>query len=97
MRTLFLLSFLFIQSALFAQIKFTIDAQDDGVTYLVKLMPEASYASPMNITNTAQISFVVQTGGLQLEIFKISKETGKMIIISSPQKAIHQRIMLSSI
>lgn len=63
MRTLFLLSFLFIQSALFAQIKFTIDAQDDGVTYLVKLMPEKSYASPMNITNTAQISFVVQTGG----------------------------------
>ncbi|MFK7984025.1 MAG: T9SS type A sorting domain-containing protein [Saprospiraceae bacterium] len=63
MRTLFLLSFLFIQSALFAQIKFTIDAQDDGVTYLVKLMPEASYDFPMNITNTAQISFVVQTGG----------------------------------
>jgi len=63
MRTLFLLFFVFIQSALFAQIKFTIESQDDGVTYLVKLMPEESYASPMNITNTAQISFVVQTGG----------------------------------
>lgn len=63
MRTLFLLSFLFIQSVLFSQIKFTIEAQDDGITYLVKLMPEESYDSPMNITNTAQISFVVQTGG----------------------------------
>ena len=63
MRTLFFLSFLIFQSSLFAQIKFSVEAQADGSTYLVKLKPDKSYASPMNITNTAQISFVVPTGG----------------------------------
>ena len=63
MRTLFLLSFLIFQSTLFAQIKFSVEFQKDNATYLVKLKPDESYASPMNITNTAQISFVVPTGG----------------------------------
>ncbi len=83
MRTLFLLSFLFIQSALFAQIKFTIESQEDGVTYLVKLMPETSYASPKNITNTAQISFVVNTGGFSvgnIESFKGNWQNNNNII-----------------
>lgn len=63
MRTLFLLSFLCFQSALFAQIKFSVEFQKEDATYLVKLKPDESYDSPMNITNTAQISFVVPTGG----------------------------------
>ncbi|GEM_PF-6786781 len=66
MRTLFFLSFLFIQSAIFAQVKFTIETQDDGATYLVKLKPDETYAAPKNITNTAQISFVVKTGGFMV-------------------------------
>lgn len=91
MRTLCLLSFLFVQSALFAQIKFTVEAQGDGVTYLVKLKPDASYASPMNITNTAQISFVVQTGGFtvgNIENLKGNWQNNNNIIapVSNPNK-----------
>lgn len=91
MRTLFLLSFLFIQSAIFAQIKFTIEVQDDGVTYLVKLKPETSYASPKNITNTAQISLVVTTGGFtvgNIENIKGNWQNNNNIIapVNNPSK-----------
>lgn len=65
MRTLVVLLILFLNTSIFAQINFTIEQQEDGVTYVVKLKPEKSFPSPMNITNTAQISLVVPTGGFQ--------------------------------
>lgn len=65
MRTLAVLLLLFLNTSIFAQINFTIERQEDGVTYVVKLKPEKSFPSPMNITNTAQISLVVPTGGFQ--------------------------------
>ncbi|MEM6321415.1 MAG: T9SS type A sorting domain-containing protein [Bacteroidota bacterium] len=65
MRTLVFLVMLFVSTSATAQIKFAVELQEDKKTYLVKLKPEASYASPLNITNTAQVSFVVPTGGFQ--------------------------------
>jgi len=66
MKQLLILAFLFVQTVVFAQIHFSIEPQDDGLTYHVKLKPEQSFDGRMSITNTAQISFVVPTGGFQV-------------------------------
>lgn len=66
MKQLLIVTFLFVQTAVFAQIQFSIEPQDDGITYFVKLKPEQSFDGRMSITNTAQVSFVVPTGGFQV-------------------------------
>jgi len=91
MRTFFLLFFLSFQSVIFAQIKFAIEFQEDDATYLVKLKPDESYASPMNITNTAQVSLVVPTGGFtvgNIQNLKGNWQNNNNIIapISNPSK-----------
>ncbi len=91
MRTLVVLLLLFLNTNIFAQIKFTIEQQKDGVTYIVKLKPEKSFPAPLNITNTAQISLVVPTGGFQpsnVQSFKGNWQNNNNIVSpeSSPQK-----------
>jgi len=91
MRTLVVLLLLFLNTSIFAQINFTITQQEDGVTYVVKLKPEKSFPAPMNITNTAQISLVVPTGGFQpsnIQSFKGNWQNNNNIISpeSNPQK-----------
>lgn len=91
MRTLVVLLLLFLNTSIFAQINFTIEQQEDGVTYVVKLKPEKSFPSPMNITNTAQISLVVATGGFQpsnIQSFKGNWQNNNNIIspVSNPKK-----------
>jgi len=49
---------------------FTVELQEDQVTYTVKLRPEASYAGTLSITNNAQLSFVVPTGGFKADSIK---------------------------
>lgn len=48
-----------------SQVLFSVDLQADGTTYLVKMRPQKTYKKPMNITNSAQCSFVVPTGGFR--------------------------------
>lgn len=66
MKPLLGLVFLFFQTTIFAQIHFSLEPQEDGKTYIVKLKPEKSFNGRMSITNTAQVSFVVPTGGFQV-------------------------------
>ncbi len=66
MKQLLFLTFLFLQTTIFAQIHFSIEPQADGLTYHVKLKPDQSFDGRMSITNTAQVSFVVPTGGFQV-------------------------------
>jgi len=49
---------------------FTVELQEDQVTYVVKVRPEASYAGTLSITNNAQLSFVVPTGGFKADSIK---------------------------
>lgn len=91
MRTLVVVLVLFLNTHIFAQINFTIERQDDGITYVVKLKPEKSFPSPMNITNTAQISLVVPTGGFQpsnIQSFKGNWQNNNNIIspLTNPKK-----------
>ncbi|MEM1122736.1 MAG: T9SS type A sorting domain-containing protein [Bacteroidota bacterium] len=65
-KTLSILVLLFLQIGLFAQINFSVEPQADGKTYVVKLKPQQSYDPRMSITNTAQVSFVVPTGGFEV-------------------------------
>ncbi len=91
MRTLAVLLLLFLNTSIYAQINFAIEQQEDGTTYVVKLKPEKSFPAPMNITNTAQISLVVPTGGFQpsnIQSFKGNWQNNNNIISpeSNPEK-----------
>lgn len=66
MRSLILFLALLTHFTTSAQVKFNIELQADKVTYLVKLKPEVSYDAPMNLTNTAQVSLLVPTGGFKI-------------------------------
>ena len=65
--TLFLL--LFICTNANAQVQGKITLAEDNQTYLVSIIPSASYAFPLNITNNAQISFRAPTGSYTPESF----------------------------
>ena len=68
--------FLFLQTEVVGQIFFTVELQEDQITYLVKLRPEGvSYSAPLNTTNNAQITFVVPTGGFKAANIKNIKGT----------------------
>jgi hypothetical protein len=48
-----------------AQVKFKIQLLNDQKTYQVSMLPEANWASPLNLTGTAQITLVVPTGNFE--------------------------------
>ena len=66
MKFIVLVVLLFCQLFVSGQIRFTVEQKDDNKTYVVKLKPEASYPAPLNITNSAQCSFVVPAGGFKV-------------------------------
>jgi len=59
-----------LQTVVYGQMFFTVELQEDQVTYLVKVRPEASYSGTLSITNNAQLSFVVPTGGFKADSIK---------------------------
>ena len=59
-----------LQTMVYGQMFFTVELQEDQVTYLVKLRPEQSFAGTLSITNNAQLSFVVPTGGFKADSIK---------------------------
>ncbi|MEM6319865.1 MAG: gliding motility-associated C-terminal domain-containing protein [Bacteroidota bacterium] len=59
------IQFLFLQTTVYGQMFFTVELQDDQVTYLVKVRSENDYNGTLSITNNAQLSFVVPTGGFK--------------------------------
>ncbi len=59
-----------LQTVVYGQMFFTVELQEDQVTYVVKVRPEASYAGTLSITNNAQLSFVVPTGGFKADSIK---------------------------
>lgn len=67
---LLILQLICLQTVVYGQIFFTVELQEDQVTYVVKLRPEASYAGTLSITNNAQLSFVVPTGGFKADSIK---------------------------
>lgn len=67
---LLFIQFLVLQTSVSGQIFFTVELQDDNVTYLVKLRPEASYSAPLNTTNNSQVTFAVPTGGFEVDNVK---------------------------
>jgi hypothetical protein len=58
--------FLFLQIPVYSQVLFALEVQEDGKTYIVKAKAETSYAGSFNITNSAQCSFVIPTGGFKV-------------------------------
>jgi hypothetical protein len=63
---IFLLLSLFVISSLEAQVKFKLSALEDGFTYQVSLIPEASFDPPFNLTSSAQVTIKVPTDGFEL-------------------------------
>jgi gliding motility-associated-like protein len=61
-----IIQFLFLQTAVYGQIFFSVELQEDKKTYLVKLRSENTYAAPLNTTNNGYITFVVPTGGFKV-------------------------------
>ena len=60
---LVLLFFFFFAGQSLAQVQTTVELLPDNITYRVSLRPDVSYPAPLNVTNNAQFTFVVPTGG----------------------------------
>ena len=67
---LLIIQLICLQTMVYGQMFFTVELQEDQVTYLVKVRPETSYAGTLSITNNAQLSFVVPTGGFKADSIK---------------------------
>lgn len=67
---LLIIQLICLQTVVYGQMFFTVELQEDNVTYLVKVRPETSYAGTLSITNNAQLSFVVPTGGFKADSIK---------------------------
>lgn len=68
---LFIASFLLLGfSSSIAQVKYNLQLLEDGKTYQVSILPEVSYASPLNITSTAQVTIKVPSGNFILTNFE---------------------------
>jgi len=59
-----------LQTVVYGQMFFTVALQEDQVTYVVKVRSETSYPGTSSITNSAQVSFVVPTGGFEVDSLK---------------------------
>ncbi|MFK7978668.1 MAG: gliding motility-associated C-terminal domain-containing protein [Saprospiraceae bacterium] len=67
---LLIIQLMCLQTVVYGQMFFTVELQEDQVTYVVKVRPEVSYAGTLSITNNAQLSFVVPTGGFKADSIK---------------------------
>lgn len=63
---LVLLFFFLFAGQSFAQVLTTVELLPDNITYRVSLRPDVSYPAPLNVTNNAQFTFVVPTGGFSV-------------------------------
>ncbi len=67
---LLIIQILCLQTVVYGQMFFTVELQEDQITYVVKIRPDSSYAGTLSITNNAQLSFVVPTGGFKADSIK---------------------------
>jgi hypothetical protein len=65
MRNIFFALAFFAAYTTNAQVKFKIQLLNDQKTYQVSMLPEANWASPLNLTGTAQITLVVPNGNFE--------------------------------
>ena len=71
-----------------AQVEGKITLADDNQTYLVSIIPQASYAFPQNITNNAQISFRAPTGSYIPESFmNVTGFWTPSSVVTSPEES----------
>lgn len=65
--SLLVLVMVFSFTATHAQVMFKLQLLNDGTTYQVSLVPEASYRPPMNMTSTAQVTIRVPSGSFDVQ------------------------------
>ena len=58
---------LFASNLLIGQVKFKLTKLADGKTFQVSMIPDVSFASPGNLTSTAQVTLIAPTGGLEVD------------------------------
>jgi gliding motility-associated-like protein len=63
---LVLVSICLFQSTVSAKAKYTVRLAADSITYQVFIRPDQSFNAPFNTTNSAQVTFVVPTGGFKV-------------------------------
>ncbi len=73
MRKLFyllIIQFMFLQTSVFGQIFFTVELQEDNVTYLVKMRSESDFTGASANVISSQVSLTIPAGGFKVDSIK---------------------------